>query len=100
MTMSKLIQIPKIADPLGRNWEQPDESDILVDEECAVMSRKSFDKLKDYSGSQPSALYDGKMWKTCVCVKDGPLWILKFCCNEDIERNVISIVSRPILILE
>lgn len=27
-------------------------------------------------------------------------WSLKFCCNENIERNVISIVSRPILILE
>jgi len=68
MTMSKLIQIPKITDPLGRNWEQPDGSDILVDDECAVMSRKSFDKLKDYSVSQPSALYDGKMWKNlCMC---------------------------------
>lgn len=98
--MNKLIQIPKITDPLGRNWGQPDESEILVDEECAVMSRKSFDKLKDYSDSQPSALYNGKMWKTCACVKGGPMWILKFCCDEDIERNVISIVSRPILILE
>lgn len=84
MNMSNLIQIPKITDPLGRNWEQPDAGEILVDDEYAVMSKKSLDRLKDYSGSQPSALYNGKMWKTCVCVKGGPLWILKFCCNEDI----------------
>lgn len=98
--MNNLIQISPITNRLGQGWEQPDAGEILVDDEYAVMSKKSLDRLKDYSGSQPSALYNGKMWKTCVCVKGGPLWILKFCCNEDIERNVISIESRPILILE
>lgn len=98
--MNNLIQIPPITNRLGLGWEQPDETEILVDDEYAVMSKGAFNKLKDYSGSQPSALYNGKMWKTCVCVKGGPLWILKFCCNENIERNVIDIVSRPILILE
>lgn len=97
--MNKLIEIPPITNPLGCHWEQPRRSEILVDDECALMTRTSFDMLADYSGSQPSALYNGKMWKVCINTEKGPVWLLRFCCNENIEKNYIDIVSREICIL-
>lgn len=98
--MNKLIQIPPITNRLGFGWEQPDTSEMLVDDEYAVMSKETFDKLKDYTASQPTALYNGKMWKALVRSKDGLLWVLRYCFNEDIENNLIDIATRDILILE
>lgn len=98
--MNNLIQIPPITDRLGQGWEQPDAAEILVDDEYAVMSKDAFDKLKDYTASQPTALYNGKMWKACYCTKDGLLWVLHYCFNEDMENNLIDIAARDILILE
>lgn len=91
--------IPPITDPLGRGWEQPDTKEILVDDDYAVMSKKAFDELKDYTASQPTTLYNGKMWKIRVRSKDSPLWVLRYCCNEDKEKNLIDIAARKILIL-
>lgn len=98
--MNNLIQIPPITNRLGMGWEQPDAAEILVDDEYAVMSNEAFDKLKDYTDSQPTALYDGKMWKSCYRTKCGPLWVLHYCFNEDMENNLIDIAARDILILE
>ena len=55
--------IPPITDPMGKNWEQPNRKDILVDEKYAVMTRETFFKLHEYSASQPSGVYPGKMWR-------------------------------------
>ena len=55
--------IPPITDPLGRYWEQPPVSDILVDDTHAVMTRTTLEKLADYSRSQPTGVYPGKMWR-------------------------------------
>lgn len=59
-----MSQIPVITDPLGKHWQQPDPSNILIDETHALMSARDFDKLLDYSLSQPSGVYVGKMWKS------------------------------------
>ncbi|WP_405126732.1 hypothetical protein [Ralstonia pseudosolanacearum] len=56
-----------MTDPLGRHWEQPARTEILVDSEHAVMSRASFNRLADYSRSRPSGVYPGKMWKSITC---------------------------------
>jgi hypothetical protein len=58
-----LEPIPRISDPLGSSWEQPDRSEITIDDSHAVMTRTSFNKLREYSGSFPSGVYHGKMWK-------------------------------------
>jgi hypothetical protein len=58
-----LEPIPRITDPLGRSWEQPDRSEIMLDDTHAVMTRRSFNKLHEYSGSFPTGVYEGKMWK-------------------------------------
>lgn len=66
------ITIPAITDPLGRHWQQPSPDEILIDTTHALMSEVTFNQLLDYSQSQPSAVYAGKMWK---CFSDGR-WFL------------------------
>ena len=55
--------IPPITDPMGVHWDQPDREKILVDDKVAVMDQKAFEELLDYSNSQPTGCYPGKMWK-------------------------------------
>ncbi|QIX18365.1 hypothetical protein [Burkholderia multivorans] len=55
--------IPPITDPLGRYWRQPPRSEILVDDEHAIMTRSTFEKLAEYSATRPSGVYPGKMWR-------------------------------------
>ncbi len=58
-----LEPIPPITDPMGRSWNQPDRREILIDDTHAIMTRRTFDALKTYSASNPSGVYEGKMWK-------------------------------------
>lgn len=55
--------IPPITDPLGRSWRQPDRSLIEIDDTHALMTRLTFESLADYSASNPSGVYVGKMWR-------------------------------------
>jgi hypothetical protein len=56
--------IPPMTHPYGRVWEQPALSEIDIDDKYAVMNRESFLKIKNYSRSQPSGVYEGKMWRS------------------------------------
>ena len=59
-------QIPKmdpVRDPLSRGWHQPNADELLIDDTHVIMTRKFFDQLHDYSLSQPTGAYQGKMWK-------------------------------------
>lgn len=58
-----MTEIREITDPLGRYWKQPKVSEILVDDDCAIMSLDAFNLLATYSASIPSGVYCGKMWK-------------------------------------
>lgn len=71
----KAMQIPVVADPnvippmthpYGQHWKQPDRAEILIDDKHAVMSKSSLEKLLDYSNSQPSGVYEGKMWRVKI----------------------------------
>lgn len=55
--------IPKMIDPLGDYWEQPERGNIEIDDTYALMSQSDFDKLFNYSLSVPSGVYVGKMWR-------------------------------------
>jgi hypothetical protein len=55
--------IPPITDPQGRYWEQPDSGQILVDDKVAMMTEAVFLKLPNYSCSNPTGVYPGKMWR-------------------------------------
>jgi hypothetical protein len=66
--------IPPMTDPLGRYWEQPNRSEIRVDECFAYMNYKTFKALANYSNSRPTGAYEGKMWRAhylndgwCLC---------------------------------
>lgn len=66
--------IPPMVNPLGRHWSQPKVSEIKVlnDKECE-MSQKAFNELSDYTASQPSGVYAGKMWKAQKMKEGTPL---------------------------
>lgn len=61
------------------------------------MSHETFEKLKEYSCSQPSGVYEGKMWKSKTY--EGK-WILQwfgcgkregFCLN---KRRLILVIEK------
>lgn len=56
--------IPPMDDPMGKHWRQPDHSGFMIDDNHVLMTRKEFEALADYSQSQPSGVYPGKMWRT------------------------------------
>ena len=98
--MNKNNTIPLITHPFGRAWQQPPKYLILVDDTHAVMSRLDFEILMDYTRSQPSALYNGKMWKIQRKFEDGVKWFLCYCHNENNNTSEIEIAYREILIID
>ena len=80
---------------LGRYWDAPNISEIEVDEESALMSESAFRKLKNYSSSIPSGVYEGKMWK-CE-TKDG--WYLRWYQNIPNNDKDCAILSRKIILI-
>jgi hypothetical protein len=58
-----LEAIPRMTHEYGRYWEQPKRSEITITDETATMTRTAFNKLHEYSGSNPTGAYEGKMWK-------------------------------------
>lgn len=80
--------IPEITDPMGRHWEQPSRQEIAISSLKARMSAATMKKLPDYSCSQPSGVYPGKMWRSSnVYYKelDAPViwWLRWFGEHED-----------------
>jgi len=61
-----MTEIPAITDPLGKHWEQPAPSEIILDNELALMTEQTFNRLAEYSCSMPSGVYPGKMWRSDV----------------------------------
>lgn len=55
--------IPPMTDPLGKHWRQPNRLDIEITATHALMSKAAFDQIADYTNSQPTGVYPGKMWK-------------------------------------
>lgn len=55
--------IPPMTDPLGKHFRQPRREAILVGQDSAFMSHATFAALSDYSTTNPSGVYPGKMWK-------------------------------------
>lgn len=88
--------IPEMTDSLGKYWDQPSRDRIIVDNTHAVMSPDTFDALADYSCSNPSGVYDGKMWKRGL--KSGKWYLVWYgpCDNP----NLCKIETREILVIE
>jgi hypothetical protein len=90
--MSQTFHIPVMTDPLGRHWQQPDRERILLDETHALMTAADFRTLLDYTHSEPTGQYVGKMWKRDSC--EG--WIL---CYLDSHEDADKMMYRERLIL-
>ncbi len=58
-----LTKIPPMTDKRSKYWDQPKTNEIIIDADVALMPNAVFDLLADYSGSMPSGIYAGKMWK-------------------------------------
>jgi len=98
--MEKDNIIPPMTHAYGSCWQQPPTHLILIDDTHAVMYRIVFEKLMDYTRSQPSALYNGKVWKG-QCLSEGTMkWFLFYCLNENVKANEIDIANREILIID
>lgn len=64
-------RIPPITDPMGKAWRQPPLDLIAFDSETghAVMALDTFKMIPDYTMSQPTGAYEGKMWRFRHAIK-------------------------------
>ena len=92
--------IPPITNPLGRGWEQPHRRFIEIDKTHAIMSEQTFKGLHIYNLSNPSGIYEGKMWKSHSSLTKK--WYLKWYqkAKQNKDHNGCYIYSREILIVE
>jgi hypothetical protein len=72
--VSAVQVIPEMVHPLSKAWDQPKRDLIEISDEFARMSKDTLSCLMNYSHSQPSAIYDGKMWRSF----DGEIWRLRW----------------------
>lgn len=86
--------IPKITDKRGMSWNQPHRRYIEIDEEYALMTKQTFEGLREYSVTIPSGEYEGKMWKA----NRGGTWYLYWYDYDD-NPEMIKIERREILLL-
>mgnify|MGYP001774746477 CR=1 FL=1 len=95
--MNEEQAIPEMTDPMGKYWGQPDANNILIDDTYALMAAADFDKLNEYSQSQPSGVYVGKMWK---CRQRGheDKWYLRW-YGLHADPGMCSNNSREILVV-
>lgn len=99
--------IPTITNPLGAHWRQPDRTHIIVDNTHALMTRRTFDSLAEYSASKPTGVYPGKMWKRFdgsfdreFLARGGkPVWLLCWYGECD-DPKMCSNNSRVILLAD
>jgi hypothetical protein len=87
--------IPRATDPMAKYFDMPNRDEIVIDQTHAVMTEKTFDCLKNYSLSNPSGVYQGKMWKR----KRSDGWFI--CWFTDSEQDgFCDTNTREIIILK
>lgn len=89
-----MTKIPDMTDPLGRVWRQPKRENILLDDTHALMRKRDFDQLSEYSHTIPTGKYVGKMWKA----KQGEKWYLVW-YDFDPDPQYLAIPTREILLV-
>ncbi len=87
--------IPEMTHPLSKHWEQPELKEIRLLFGNAYMDQAAFNKLHEYSSSQPSGVYEGKMWRSKL---HNGKWLLRWygfsekpdCCSNN-SREIILV---------
>ena len=89
--------IPVITHPWGASWQQPEISDIEIDDTHALMGVYAFNQLVEYSHSIPSGVYIGKMWKGRY---DTGEWYLAWFSEGDEAKTYLNNNYRIILVVD
>lgn len=55
--------------------------------------------MPDYTNSEPTGKYNGKMWKGQFNTTKGKKWFLAWCHDENEVSNLICISYREILVV-
>ncbi len=97
--MSGLQEIPPMSDPLGKYWDQPCRSKILIDDKIALMDRQTFRELMAYDNSTPSGVYVGKMWSRSIYDRNGEAHRLLLWFGESDDPDRCSINFRDVVFL-
>jgi len=99
--------IPRMTHPYGRHWEQPERSEILIDDTHALMTCAAFKRLKEYSATNPTGAYEGKMWKRhdgsfdykFLAAGGKPVWLLCW-YGRDENPDFVSNNHRKIILVD
>jgi hypothetical protein len=95
--------IPPMTHPYASSWSQPDQSRMAIDDTYAIMDRRTFLELEEYSATMPSGVYEGKMWRRHNGSFDRspdrkpPVWLLVWYGRSD-RPNVVSNNWRKIIL--
>lgn len=71
--MSRIVsaRLPRMTDPLGKHWRQPQglRDRVAVFETHVTISEEDWQALPRYETSMPSGTYTGKCWRRgpCLC---------------------------------
>lgn len=106
-TTLKSNVIPPMTHPYGKYWDQPSTSDILLDDSHALMSRRTFESLREYSATNPTGAYEGKMWRRhdgafdrgFLAAGGKPEWLLCW-YGIDESADFVSNNSRKIILID
>lgn len=77
LDITSVCPVPSVHTEWVKLWDQPDPNAFAWDlaEKEVFLSEAEFNGLREYSRSNPSGVYPGKMWKARI--SDGQ-WILHF----------------------
>lgn len=88
--------VPPMTHPLCSHWKQPDLAAVTIDATTARMSKETFDALYEYSSTNPTGAYEGKMWKARV----GKSWDLRWYGYSKIGPSSVSNNRRLIVLTD
>ena len=93
--------IPEMKSSLGHHeyWRQPDRSEIKIDGIVAKMAKNTFNALNRYDNSNPTGVYQGKMWRRAIFDADDRIicWNLVW-FGEEVE-GACNIYKKEIVII-
>lgn len=85
--------------PLSKAWRQPDRSLITIDDTHALVPAKVWDDLVEYSATNPTGAYEGKIWKR-IQGWEGTKYICWYGFSYNGNPDHVSINCRVALVIK
>ena len=89
--------VPLMTHPLSQYWDQPSSFNIGISDSHAAMDQQTLRDLPDYSYSQPTGCYPGKMWKSFS--EHEKVWYLHWYGYSEKGSTYCSVNSRQIILI-